>query len=206
VARILGLGTILNNAKTEAEAALIKDHLVQTSKELDGILNDLSLTIQIKRMENESLQPVDLSNIFLKVKNILLPELQKCNAVLQDDLTAKKLNTISAYVESILYNLISNAIKYRNPERGLNVRVTSVFEGEYLKLEVQDNGLGIDLEKHKDSLFNMYKRFHFHVEGKGLGLYLVKTQVNLLGGDISVGGKVGEGTLFIVRVKHHNVS
>ena len=75
-----------------------------------------------------------------------------------------------------------------------------------MKIQVQDNGLGIDLGKHGTSLFNLYKRFHFHIEGKGLGLYLVKTQINLLGGEIFVESKVNEGTLFTVLIKRNNIS
>lgn len=206
VARILGLGTLLNGARSSDETKLLTGHLVKTSQELDSILNDLSLTIQIKKMVNESLQPVGVEVIFQKIKNMLQAELQKSGAILEVDLNSKGLNTIAAYLESILYNLISNAIKYRNPEKKAVIKVSSVFEGEYLKIQVQDNGLGIDLEKYENILFNLYKRFHFHVEGKGLGLYLVKTQVSLLGGNISVESKVNEGTLFTVRIKHNNLS
>ena len=207
VARILGLGSILDNAKTDDEAKQIVNFLVKTSQELDGVLNDLNLTIQIKRMVNERLQPVDLATTLHKIKNMLQPELVKSEAIiLHENFKALQLNTISAYMESILYNLISNAIKYRDPDRKSVIELRSEYEGEYLKIQVQDNGLGIDLGKHGTSLFNLYKRLHFHIEGKGLGLYLVKTQINLLGGEIFVESKVNEGTLFTVLIKRNNIS
>ena len=174
---------------------------------MDGVLNDLNLTIQIKKMVNERLQAVDLGTILHKIKNMLQLELVRSEAIiLHENFKALQLNTISAYMESILYNLISNAIKYRDPDRKSVIELRSEYEGEYLKIQVQDNGLGIDLGKHGVNLFNLYKRFHFHIEGKGLGLYLVKTQINLLGSEIFVESKVNEGTLFTVLIKRNNIS
>ena len=70
------------------------------------------------------------------------------------------------------------------------------------KIDIADNGLGIDLKEHKENLFSLYKRFHFHVDGRGLGLYLVKTQVTALGGEIDVNSKEGEGTVFSLWIKN----
>ncbi|NJM25003.1 MAG: sensor histidine kinase [Bacteroidia bacterium] len=96
----------------------------------------------------------------------------------QDFAAGNTVHAVSPYVESIVYNLISNAIKYRSASRDLIIHVSTRVEDNYLCLVVRDNGQGIDLNKHGDNIFNLYKRFHFNVEGKGLGLYLVKSQVN----------------------------
>ncbi len=207
VARILGLGGVLDHAKNHVEIKEIVSHLVKASQELDGILSDLNLTIQIKSMVNEKLQTVDLKTTLEKIENILRPELQKSNGILdKSGITYTQLNSVGAYMESIFFNLISNALKYRDPNRDPVIRIYCRQDGEYVIIHVHDNGTGIDLEKHGKSIFNLYKRFHFHIEGKGLGLYLVKTQVNLLGGEISVESKVGEGTVFIIRIRHNNRS
>ncbi len=207
VARILGLGYVLNHAKDSEEKGIIIDKLVKVTMELDTILNDLALTIQVKSMINETLQPVDLLSVLQKVESLLQPEILKCNGKLDfSELGNHKLNSIAAYVESIFYNLISNALKYRDPSRDPHVHISSKLDGDFILIEVQDNGLGIDLEKHERSIFNLYKRFHFHIEGKGLGLYLVKTQLDLLSSEISVKSKVGVGALFLIRLKHNNLS
>jgi signal transduction histidine kinase len=106
--------------------------------------------------------------------------------------------SVRSYVQSILFNLLTNAIKYRSPHRPLEIEVFSYQEGNFICLGVQDNGLGIDLEKYQDKLFGMYKRFHQHIDGKGLGLHLVKTQIEALGGSIAVESAKGEGTTFKV--------
>lgn len=207
VARILGLGYVINHAKDSEEKGIIIDKLVKVTKELDTILNDLALTIQVKSMINETLQPVDLLSVVQKVESMLQTEIQNCNGKLDFcELGNHKLNSVAAYVESIFYNLISNALKYRDPSRDPQVHISSKLDGDFILIEVQDNGLGIDLEKHEKSIFNLYKRFHFHIEGKGLGLYLVKTQLDLLGSEISVKSKVGVGALFLIRLKHNNLN
>lgn len=104
-------------------------------------------------------------------------------------------------MESIFYNLISNAIKYRHPDQRPYIRIKSDLNGDYVQINVAGNGLGIDLKAHKNNLFSLHKRFHYHVDGKGLGLYLVKTQLEALGGKIDVRSMEGEGSVFSFFIK-----
>ncbi|HSY62199.1 MAG TPA: ATP-binding protein, partial [Cytophaga sp.] len=105
--------------------------------------------------------------------------------------------SIKSYLHSILYNLISNAIKYKRKYILPVIYISSYMENEKeVCIECCDNGLGIDMEKFGDKLFGFYKRFHSHVEGKGLGLHLVKKQVGLLEGRIEVQSVVNKGTTF----------
>jgi hypothetical protein len=104
--------------------------------------------------------------------------------------------SVRGLIQSIMYNLFSNAIKYRSPDRKLVVRARTWHEENKTIFEIQDNGLGIDLLEQNGKLFKLYKRFHTHVPGKGLGLYLVKTQTELLGGTIEVDSTLNEGTRF----------
>jgi len=101
-------------------------------------------------------------------------------------------------INSILYNLISNAIKYRSPDRAPKIKIRSTHIGNYIRIDVTDNGLGIDLNRFKENLFGLYKRFHTHMEGKGLGLFLVKLQCEVLGGYVDVTSAQGVGTTFSV--------
>lgn len=101
---------------------------------------------------------------------------------------------------SLLYNLISNAIKYQSPERDCIVKVHTYLEEPYVVLTVHDNGLGIS-QRHQEQLFTMFKRFHDHVEGTGVGLYMVKSIVDNAGGRIEVQSEEGVGTEFKVYIK-----
>ena len=106
--------------------------------------------------------------------------------------------TNPAYFESILQNLVSNAIKYRSPERSPIVQINLIQENDYVLLEVTDNGLGIDLQKYGSRIFGMYKTFHRNKDAKGLGLFITKTQIEAINGKIEIASTVNMGTSFKV--------
>jgi signal transduction histidine kinase len=99
-------------------------------------------------------------------------------------------------VYSIFLNLISNSIKYSRPDVRSIIRISSRKDGNRIVLVFSDNGMGIDLEAAGKKIFGLYQRFHKHTEGKGVGLYMVKTQVEALGGRISVTSDLNVGTMF----------
>ena len=115
--------------------------------------------------------------------------------------SGKIIYSVRPMVHSILYNLISNAIKYRSTERQPVITISSSEDDLFYELTVADNGLGIDLSRDKDNLFKLYKRFHHHMEGKGLGLYLVKLQSEALGGNVTVSSELNKSTTFTVRLR-----
>ena len=106
------------------------------------------------------------------------------------------LNTIPSYFESIITNLISNAIKYKSPEKKHQIKIFAGKEKRKTIITVEDNGIGIDLTKNKDKIFGMYKTFHDNTDAIGLGLFMTKNKVNVLGGTIDVESKIYEGTVF----------
>jgi signal transduction histidine kinase len=93
---------------------------------------------------------------------------------------------------------VNNALKYRSEKRALQISISTFRDDHGAVLKIADNGVGIDLDSHSQKLFGLYQRFHDHVGGKGMGLYLVKTQVEALGGTISVESKVDHGTTFTI--------
>jgi len=103
-------------------------------------------------------------------------------------------------VHSILYNLISNSIKYRSLDEAPVIEIYSEEQRDQFILTIKDNGLGIDLNTHKDDVFKLYRRFHRHVEGRGLGLYLVKLQCEALGGTVHVESELNKFTKFTLHL------
>lgn len=100
-------------------------------------------------------------------------------------------------MRSIVYNLLSNSLKYRSPERTLELSISTESTPEYVILKVEDNGLGMKKNDHA-KIFYMFKRLHDHVEGTGIGLYIVKRIVENAGGKIEVESEEGKGTTFQV--------
>lgn len=202
LARILGLANILELSKTDADRDIAIKKMVESTLDLDHVIRDLNLILNIQK-HTSNLVVVDLMIAFTRVMKMLEKEIEETHAVVTKDFAhADKVYAVSPYVESILYNLISNAIKYRDPERIPVVTLNTTVDEEFVCLTASDNGLGINLAKHRQNMFTLYKRFHTHMEGKGLGLFLVKTQIVALGGKIDVESELNKGTTFKVYFKH----
>ncbi len=102
-------------------------------------------------------------------------------------------------LRSVLLNLLSNAVKYRSPDRTLEVTLSTEQTDGFVVLSVRDNGLGMGENKHE--IFSKFKRIHHHVEGSGIGLYLIKRMITSAGGDIEVESELGKGSVFKVYFK-----
>ncbi|MBP9793649.1 MAG: PAS domain S-box protein [Flavobacterium sp.] len=110
--------------------------------------------------------------------------------------SAIEIIAIQSYLESIIFNLLTNAIKYKSPDRNPEIKITAVKVGEEIKFSIADNGIGIDLEKNKDKIFGMYKTFHGNPDAVGLGLFMVKNHIESMGGRIEIESQVNVGTIF----------
>lgn len=204
VARILGLGQILDMAKDNLdEERLIVSKLVATTVELDKVVKDVSTILEIRKSNTPVIKKIDLTEALNIIKANLESEIAETNTEIKEDFSkANVIYTAKPYLDSILINLIHNAIKYRDLTRKPAIHIKTEVEDGYVCLLISDNGLGIDLALHQNNIFNLYKRFHSHVEGKGMGLYLVKTQVTALGGKIEVESEVNVGTTFKVFLRN----
>jgi signal transduction histidine kinase len=202
MARLVGLSAILGFTTDPRETSEIVSLMVKSTQDLDQVIKDLTLIIGIQKMNTKILCEITLEELLQKVMATLEAEIVETKArILSDFTNVNGVTSLPPYMESIFYNLLSNAIKYRHPERPPVIRVVSNAVDGYNLITFEDNGLGIDVEKHKENLFNLYKRFHFHTEGKGMGLYLVKTQLTALGGRIEVNSRINEGTRFSIYLK-----
>ena len=200
VASLKGLIYLHRLAKTDEERA----HLIQLFEEstgsLDTIIKDLGKIIDIRHDNFTALEKVSLQTEVDLILQSLNTFIISNEVSISTDFAWPQLTSIKAYVNSILFNLVSNAIKYRSPDRKPAVRISSRLSEDNVVLEVSDNGLGIDLKKHQDDLFKLYKRFHSHTPGKGLGLFIVKQQLDKLNGRIEVESVPDQGTTF--RIFH----
>lgn len=197
VARILGLGEVLKICKTQEEQNIILDKLMLTTKELDGVVKDLNKILEIRKNNTSVITEIDLHKEMELVRTNLQREIEETGAeIIEDFSSVDVIFSVKPYIDSILMNLISNSIKYRYPGRRPLITISSERQDEFVCLNISDNGLGINLEKYEAKMFKLYNRFHSHVEGKGLGLYLVNTQVAALGGRIEVSSTVNKGMNF----------
>ncbi|MCJ8164821.1 PAS domain S-box protein [Pontibacter sp. E15-1] len=157
-------------------------------------IEDLTDISKTQRNTDEVSEIIDLPELLDEVKESVCELIRKEAATITSDFS--DMNTIrfsQKNLRSILYNLVSNAIKYRSPERPAMVKVSAVKVHDQVRLRVQDNGLGVNMS-YADQLFGMFKRLHDHVEGSGVGLYIVKRIVENANGRIEVQSEIGAGT------------
>ena len=200
VASMKGLINLYRMSKTNEERANIIRLFEESTGSLDTIIQDLSKIIDLRHDNFTALEKVFLQTEVDLITQSLKTFIISNEVSVTTDFNSPELVSIKAYINSILFNLISNAIQYRSPSRKPIVRVSSRLLDEHIVLEVSDNGLGIDLQKHQPNLFKLYKRFHSHTPGKGLGLFIVKQQVEKLNAKIEVESEPEQGTTF--RIFH----
>lgn len=202
VANALGYSDLLYRVqKDDPVYDEIVDKLKTSVTRLDEVIKDINtiLTVRDKDKPNTK-QAVSLAGVFRQVHESLQGALADCGGHILAEIDENyRLYTDKAYLHSIIYNLVSNAIKYRSPDRLLRINLNAFRDAAgKTVIRISDNGSGMDMQKVKCHLFKLYKRFNTNVEGKGMGLLLVKNQVEALGGRIEVASQLGSGTVFTI--------
>jgi signal transduction histidine kinase len=176
----------------------------QATERFRRTIDQLTDVSKLQQAYDQPATLVPLAAVVEEVRLDLLPLLQHPGARLSVDVPADTCVPLSEKnLRSVVYNLLSNALKYRHPDRAPDVQLTYLRHDQHPLLRVQDNGLGLDLTQGTDKLFGMFQRLHTHVEGSGIGLYMVKKVVDNSGGRIEVASQLGEGTTFTVFFPVH---
>jgi len=207
VASMLGLLNLLNHEQLSEEASQLLSLISNSVHRLDTVIGDLSLILSMRGDELEAKEWVRMSDLIDIIKTTLQSQISESEAtIMLSDQQAHSFFAIKSYLHSILYNLISNSIKYRSGSRKPVIEVSTFRDEAGVGFIVKDNGRGIDVEKFRDKIFKLYQRFHLDVEGKGLGLYMVHTQTRALNGTISVQSEPDRGAVFTIRFADGSVA
>ncbi len=199
VARILGLLNIFDIRTLDGQNATLIDSLKKTVLELDDTTKDLNRIMDIRNVLSEIRQPVHLETIIDDLKKSHQKDIEQFGILFNIELGfTSVMFSIPNMVNSIIHNLINNAIKYRSAERTPEIRISCTEEDHYFLIKIRDNGIGLDLDAYREKLFHLYQRFNEHTEGKGLGLYLVRIQTEILGGRVEVKSEINSFTEFAV--------
>lgn len=201
VANILGLANIWNLTSLGDEE---KDELAvamyESANRIDTVVKDLNQILQVSNDVMERKEEILFSKIVEEIEVEIKTLIEADNIEIKCDFSKiDAFLTLKSYMYSIFHNLITNSIKFRQLGKPCLITIKSNLEDNKLLLVFTDNGLGIDLQSCADEIFGLYNRFHAHVEGKGIGLFIVKAQVEKLGGEISVKSEVNKGTEFKIE-------
>jgi len=202
VANIIGASSVLEDPDlTDEDKETLGKGINTSVKKLDEVVKDLNQILQVRGEMSRSKENVNFSDLVSDIK-ASITNLVLTNDDVEIKFDFKQINeflTLKPYLYSIFYNLISNSVKYRRPKIHCIIEIKSRIVNNNIELIFTDNGMGIDLTKKGEQVFGLYKRFHANIEGKGMGLFMVKTQVETLGGTINIRSNVNKGTEFTIR-------
>ena len=191
------VSNFIEECDTEYEQRLLLDNVKQISKQLSETISQLNEVLVTQSQVQQPKVRICFDDMLTKVKSLIQSELVLSGARIKSNFTScESVYYIPAYLESILINLLSNAIQFRKPEVCPEITLSSWIENNKIILQIEDNGIGIDLEKYKYKLFGMHHTFHKHTSGKGFGLFLIKNQLDLMGSKIEVESQENIGTTF----------
>ena len=204
LSNLTGLLNLIEDITVEDEELKeIINGFSKSTNQLNETINDLVKVIIIKDSPSIDKEQVLIKDVFENIFNQLSFLISAKKPIIKMDF--EKAETIFAnksYFESILLNLMTNSLKYKDDVRKLKIEISSKSKENNTIITFKDNGIGIDLERNKDKIFGLYQRFHDYADSKGLGLYLVKSQVESMGGTISVESEVNKGTSFKITFKN----
>ncbi|MCK0161915.1 PAS domain-containing protein [Allomuricauda sp. F6463D] len=199
---------LLEFLKAEKDMEERKQIITMLNRASDNLLEtmeNLNQVVDINTKSPEIKKPIDLKYTISQALYNLSDYLKSNDAQIINNVAENiEVSCVPSYLDSIIGNLISNAVKYKNPDRTPIITINAIKSKEKLLLSISDNGMGIDLNKHGDKIFGMYKTFHKRKGAKGFGLYLIKNQIEAMGGSITVQSEVDKGTTFNVYFNEEN--
>jgi PAS domain S-box-containing protein len=200
VGNIQALISLLSEDSSMEDYRLVFQNLQKTALNLRETLNELLDLLRVNKAHERERIPIRFEDILTKVKEDMMGEILNSNAwIVADFGQCPSLNYYKPYLESIVLNLLSNSLKYRHPDREPEIRFETLLIQNKPVLRVKDNGLGIDLNKYGEEIFGLRKVFHGNPNAHGVGLFLTRTQIESMGGKVSVESEVDKGTTFTIE-------
>ncbi|UYQ94727.1 PAS domain S-box protein [Chitinophaga horti] len=202
IANLKALMQIYNNTESENERELYINMQHDVIMNIDETLNDLIEIVQIRKDLNLERESLSFQERLQRIKEILTVDIETSGIRLTSDFSdSPDIEYPKIYLDSILQNLLTNAIKYRANDRSPMVHFQSRKVDGGVMLTAEDNGVGIDLDRYGHKLFGFRKTFHKNKDAKGIGLFITKSQIEAMGGNILAESKPGKGTKFIITFR-----
>lgn len=200
ISNIEGLMNTMNEILSEhqwqsKELVEVLDLINKSVNKFKETIKDLTEIAKVQKENIEDLESVSLVDVIEDVRFVIKDMFIKSNAVINYNLKEPSVVFSKKNLKSIFYNLLSNAIKYKTADHDPVINIYSERAGNYTVVGVKDNGLGIPKEK-QSKAFEMFKRMHDHVEGTGIGLYIVKRAMENAGGKVVLESEAGKGCEF----------
>jgi signal transduction histidine kinase len=204
MANLMSLAHLMGDTSLSQEQTQLLHFMKDSLENLGNTLNELSDAVMGLQERNLPHTYVQLEELVKKVIKAHQSQIQVKKVQINTHFDYPKLLYIAQYLESILHNLVSNALKFVSNERPPVWEIAFEKHKQYHCLRFRDNGLGLDFKKFGDNVFGLHKTFHRDIPGKGLGLFMTRAQVEALGGQIKLSSEPDQGAeFFIIFDKYH---
>ncbi len=201
VANIIGILSLLEHISPEEDDHKeLQNELTHLAAGVDGIIKDLNGALSHNIEINEAKSKILFEDIIQSNIDLLSAAIKEVNPTIRLNCKAEYAFGFPAYLNSIFYNLLANALKYRQPDRPLVIDISTHTDMTDVHIVFKDNGRGLNTTKSDDKIFGLYSRFHKEIEGKGLGLFITKQQIEFMGGNIFAEGKENEGLTIHIQL------
>lgn len=199
---IASIVSLIESSESEEERDQMMELLKTVSCSLNETMLHLNEVINIRTNIGLVSEPLNLEQYIISVKNVLSEQITSHDVIISTEIPKETMiNYNPAYLESVLYNIISNSIRYKHPSRKAIITIKFFVENDMKVLQISDNGIGIDLVRNADKIFGMYKTFSNNLDSKGIGLFITKNQIDAMGGNITVESEPNVGTTFKIYIQ-----
>ncbi|SKB32206.1 PAS domain-containing sensor histidine kinase [Maribacter arcticus] len=196
------LTKFLSQEEDKKELKNINRMISDAAESLSETITHLNDVVQVKTGALENLQSTSVLNTIEHIKKSIGGLLEEHDAIIKIDIEKSHfVNAVPAYLESIFLNILTNALKYSSLDRTPVIEIKSKLKKETVLITFKDNGQGIDLKRHGNKIFGMYKTFHKHKDAKGIGLFITKNQIEAMSGSIKIESVIDEGTTIFIELK-----
>ena len=182
-------------AKPEEQGQYLKI-IHRSVNNLLQMIQGLEQIIDVRKNKELKAPKINFQDILDDIINEYQYEIKNSGIKITTDFKVESIHYVRSYIHSIFHNMISNAIKYRKEDVDLQIHITTVMDDDYTRVSFADNGIGIDLVRHKENLFQPFRRFTNQATGKGIGLNIVKSMIEKNNGKVEVESTPGVGTTF----------
>nr|WP_294904020.1 ABC transporter substrate-binding protein [uncultured Lacibacter sp.] len=200
VANLLSLSRLFKQEHLDEHNKIYFEKIKECISILNDTLNDVNEILSFRTVANEKMEPVQLDTELQTVIASVSEQINSTDTIINTNFHTPEVWFSKRIIRSIFQNLLTNAVKYRRKGVVPVITITSAEVKDFYEIRFSDNGSGIDLAQYGDKVFNLFQRFHAGIDGKGMGLYIVKTQLEALNGSIRISSSINQGTTFIIQL------
>lgn len=198
IANLQLLVQMYEQVQDEREKQTYLDMMKRMIAQVSDILQDLLEVVQTRRDLNLERERLYFEEVLKRTTSLFIMDIEQAQASITTDFSVAFIDYPKIYLESMMQNLLTNALKYRSNERKLSVHFETYWKRDKVVMAVSDNGVGMDMSRIGEKLFGFRKTFHRNKDAKGLGLFITRNQIEAMGGSIRAESIEGVGTTFFI--------